>query len=91
MSDSKQILRAHKERIDAVVIGKTGVTQKNVRRLLPRVNEDYREQKDEEEEKNVSMVGKIIAADDHNINIEVLKNDFAELNLSHKVFFLSNG
>ena len=35
--------------------------------------------------------GKIIAADDQNINIEVLKTDFAELNLSDQVEFASNG
>ena len=35
--------------------------------------------------------GKIVAADDQNINIEVLKTDFAELNLTDKVEFASNG
>lgn len=36
-------------------------------------------------------LGKIIAADDQNINIEVLKTDFAELNLTNQVEFASNG
>jgi CheY-like chemotaxis protein len=34
---------------------------------------------------------KIIAADDQNINLEVLKSDFAELAISNKVEFASNG
>ena len=34
---------------------------------------------------------KIIAADDQNINIEVLKSDFSELQISDKVDFAHNG
>lgn len=58
---------------------------------MPRVEEDQLEQKEEEEEKTSHKYGKIVAADDQNINIEVLKTDFAELNLTDKVEFASNG
>jgi len=91
MDGSKSILRAHKERINSVVQEQTSTNLQSYGKLLPRVEEDQLEQQEEDEERGDWKLKKIIAADDQNINIEVLKTDFAELKLSDKVEYASNG
>jgi hypothetical protein len=79
MDGSKSILRARKERINSVVQEQTSTNLQSYGKLLPRVEEDQLEQQEEVEERYNWKLKKIIAADDQNINIEVLKTDFAEL------------
>lgn len=61
------------------------------RRLLPRVDEERSVIQEDEKDEDLFKLRKIIAADDQNINIEVLKSDFAELEISKKVEFAHNG